>query len=517
MAASNSYYITTPIYYVNDVPHIGHAYTTLACDVLARFQRLDGRNVKFLTGTDEHGQKVEKSAQAKGIDPQAFCDSVSQNFRDLSPLMNYAEDEFIRTTEDRHTRASQALWQSVIDAGNDDIYLGKYAGWYSVRDEAFYGEEEISDGADGKVGPTGAPVEWVEEPSYFFRLSAWQDRLLEFYDANPEFVLPRNRRNVVVSFVKGGLRDLSISRTSFKWGIPVPGDADHIMYVWFDALTNYITAAGYPDADSEHFKTFWPATVHVVGKDILRFHAVYWPAFLMAAGVAPPQRVFAHGWWTVEGQKMSKSLGNFIPPHEIVDKYGVDSVRYFMLRELPFGNDGDFSHRAMVHRLNSDLANDLGNLVQRVLSMINRNCAEQIPDPGALHDDDTKLLDASEALLATIREIISRQEIHLALEEIWRVIADANRYVDAMAPWELRKSDPDRMASVLFTLAETIRRIAIMVQPFVPAAAGRILDQLAVGERARSFATIAGEPKLTAGTPLPKPEGVFPRFVDEAP
>jgi methionyl-tRNA synthetase len=516
MAASNTYYITTPIYYVNDVPHIGHAYTTLACDVLARFQRLDGRTVKFLTGTDEHGQKVEKSAQAKGMDPQLFCDGVSQNFRDLSLLMNYSEDEFIRTTEDRHTQASQALWQAVIHAGNDDIYLGKYAGWYSVRDEAFYGEEEITDGADGKVGPTGAPVEWVEEPSYFFRLSAWQDRLLEFYDANPEFILPRNRRNEVVSFVKGGLRDLSISRTSFKWGIPVPGDPDHIMYVWFDALTNYITAAGYPDTDSEHFKTFWPATVHVVGKDIVRFHAVYWPAFLMAAGVAPPKRVFAHGWWTVEGQKMSKSLGNFIPPHEIVDKYGVDSVRYFMLRELPFGNDGDFSHRAMVHRLNSDLANDLGNLVQRVLSMINRNCEAQIPNPGDLHDEDTKLLGVSETLLSTVRDLISRQEIHLALEEIWRVIADANRYVDAMAPWELRKSDPDRMASVLFTLAETIRRIAILVQPFVPTAAGRILDQLAVGEGARSFATITGDTKLVPGIPLPKPEGVFPRFVDEA-
>jgi methionyl-tRNA synthetase len=288
------------------------------------------------------------------------------------------------------------------------------------------------------------------------------------------------------------------------------------MYVWFDALTNYITAAGYPDTDSEHFKTFWPATVHVVGKDIVRFHAVYWPAFLMAAGVAPPKRVFAHGWWTVEGQKMSKSLGNFIPPHEIVDKYGVDSVRYFMLRELPFGNDGDFSHRAMVHRLNSDLANDLGNLVQRVLSMINRNCEAQIPNPGDLHDEDTKLLGVSETLLSTVRDLISRQEIHLALEEIWRVIADANRYVDAMAPWELRKSDPDRMASVLFTLAETIRRIAILVQPFVPTAAGRILDQLAVGEGARSFATITGDTKLVPGIPLPKPEGVFPRFVDEA-
>ena len=516
MAASDSYYITTPIYYVNDVPHIGHAYTTLACDVLARYQRLDGAVVKFLTGTDEHGQKVEASARARGVDPQRFCDSVSENFRDLSPLLNYSEDEFIRTTEARHLRASQALWQAVIEAGNDDIYLDRYAGWYSVRDEAFYGEEEVSDGPGGKVGPTGAPVEWVEEPSYFFRLSAWQDRLLEFYDANPDFILPRGRRNEVVSFVAGGLRDLSISRTSFKWGIPVPGDPDHIMYVWFDALTNYITAAGYPDTGSESFQRFWPATVHVVGKDILRFHAVYWPAFLMAAGVAPPKRVFAHGWWTVEGQKMSKSLGNFIAPHEIVEKYGVDPVRYFMMRELPFGKDGDFSHRAVVHRLNSDLANDLGNLVQRVLSMINRHCDARIPAPGELGDADRALLKASEALLPETRQLMRRQEISVALEAVWRVIGEANRYVDAMAPWRLREHDRTRMASVLFTLAEAIRRIAVMLQPFVPDAAGRILDQLAVAPDQRRFATVEGAPRLQAGTALPKPVGVFPRYVEEA-
>ena len=516
MAASDSYYITTPIYYVNDVPHIGHAYTTLACDVLARYQRLDGADVKFLTGTDEHGQKVEASARARGVDPQRFCDSVSANFRDLSPLLNYSEDEFIRTTEARHLRASQALWQAVVAAGNDDIYLDRYAGWYSVRDEAFYGEEEVSEGPGGRVGPTGAPVEWVEEPSYFFRLSAWQDRLLEFYDANPDFILPRGRRNEVVSFVGGGLRDLSISRTSFKWGIPVPGDPAHIMYVWFDALTNYITAAGYPDTASESFQRFWPATVHVVGKDILRFHAVYWPAFLMAAGVAPPKRVFAHGWWTVEGQKMSKSLGNFIAPHEIVEKYGVDAVRYFLMRELPFGKDGDFSHRAVVHRLNSDLANDLGNLVQRVLSMINRHCDARIPAPGELGDADTALLRAGEALLSETRLLMRRQEISVALEAVWRVIGEANRYVDAMAPWRLRERDRTRMASVLFTLAETIRRIAVLLQPFVPAAAGRILDQLAVASDQRSFATVQGAPQLQAGTALPKPVGVFPRYVEEA-
>ncbi len=514
MAAPGAFYITTPIYYVNDVPHIGHAYTSLACDVMARFHRLDGRRVMFLSGTDEHGQKVEKSAEAAGMDPQAFCDRVSQNFRDLSGLMGYSNDDFIRTTEERHTRACQALWRAVIAAGNDDIYLGKYAGWYSVRDEAFYGEDELVDSPAGKRAPSGAPVEWVEEPSYFFRLSAWQDRLLAFYDANPDFILPPARRNEVMSFVKSGLRDLSISRTSFKWGIPVPDAPGHIMYVWFDALTNYITAVGYPDTASAAFTTFWPAT-HIVGKDILRFHAVYWPAFLMAAGVAPPARVFAHGWWTVEGQKMSKSLGNFIPPHELVAKYGLDPVRYFVLRELPFGADGDFSHRAVINRLNGDLANDLGNLVQRVLSFIAKNGDGQVPNPGALAPEDEKLLGASAALHATTRARVDRQELHTALEEIWRVIGDANRYVDAQAPWTLRKTDPARMATVLYALTDAIRRIAIVLQPFMPTAAGRILDQLAVPTgTARQLAAMGGEPKLVPGTALPKPEGVFPRYVE---
>ena len=479
MSEPNVYYITTPIYYVNDVPHIGHAYTTLACDVIARFMRLDGRTVMLLTGTDEHGQKVEKSAAAAGDDPQSFCDRVSRNFRDLSPLMNYSNDDFIRTTEPRHIAASQAIWTALMEAG--EIYLGVYAGWYSVRDEAFYGEDELVAGPEGRVALSGAPVEWVEEPSYFFRLSAWREPLLEHYEANPGFILPPARRNEVVSFVTGGLKDLSISRTSFKWGVPVPGDDDHIMYVWLDALTNYITAVGYPDTDSEAYRKYWPADVHVVGKDILRFHAVYWPAFLMAAGVEPPKRVFAHGWWTVEGQKMSKSLGNFVSPDDLVEKYGLDQVRYFLMRELPFGNDGNLSHRAIVNRINSDLTNDLGNLVQRVLSMIQQYCSGRIPRPGELEADDGKLLKAYDALLVAQRGFMERQEIHLALGELWRVIGKANRYVDAMAPWELRKTDEERTATVLFVLAESIRHVAVLCQPFMPDAAGRILDQLAVG------------------------------------
>jgi methionyl-tRNA synthetase len=511
MAEAKAYYITTPIYYVNDKPHIGHAYTTLACDVIARFMRLDGRDVMFMTGTDEHGQKVEKSAQEAGMEPLAFCDGVSQNFRDLTPLMNFSNDGFIRTTEDRHTKASQAIWQAMAASG--DIYLDSYAGWYSVRDEAYYAEDELHDGGNGeKLSPFGAPVEWVEEPSYFFRLSQWQDRLLAYYDEDPNRVLPQSRRNEVISFVKSGLRDLSISRTSFKWGVPVPGDDAHIMYVWVDALTNYLTAVGYPDTEAQSFKTYWPADVHMVGKDILRFHAVYWPAFLMSAGLAPPRRIFAHGWWTVEGQKMSKSLGNFIPPQQIVDQYGLDQARYFLMRELPFGNDGNFSHTAMVNRINSDLANDFGNLAQRVLSMINKNCGSEVPTPGALSIDDAGLLRAARGLLEKLRGAMDEQAIHLALAALWEVVGEANRYVDAQAPWALKKTEPARMATVLYVLAEVIRHLAILAQPVVPGAAGMMLDQLAVPDSQRGFAALGDGAPLEPGTALPKPQGVFPRY-----
>jgi methionyl-tRNA synthetase len=513
MAGSKApYYITTPIYYVNDAPHIGHAYTTLACDVLARFMRLDGYEVNFLTGTDEHGQKVEKSAQAAGMAPQAFTDMVSQNFRDLSKVFDFSNDDFIRTTEARHIRSCQAIWTKLMEAG--EIYLGSYAGWYAVRDEAFYTESELTDGPDGKkIAPSGAVVEWVEEPSYFFRLSAWQDRLLAFYEENPDFIGPDTRRNEVISFVRGGLKDLSVSRTTFKWGVPVPGDPDHIMYVWLDALTNYITAVGYPDETSADFAKFWPADMHMVGKDILRFHAVYWPAFLMGAGIAPPKRVFAHGWWTNEGQKISKSLGNVIVPDDLVERYGVDQVRYFLLREVPFGNDGDFSHRAMVGRMNNDLANDFGNLAQRVLSMIAKNCGGQVPEPGAFEAADDALLGAAEGLLARLEAEYRVQAFHKALEATWEVVGAANRYVDEQAPWALKKSDPARMATVLYVVAETVRRLAILTQPVMPGAMGRMLDQLGLGPQARDFAAL--DRALEPGTALPKPQGVFPRYVEE--
>ncbi|MFO1154279.1 MAG: methionine--tRNA ligase [Rhodospirillales bacterium] len=510
MAGRGTFYVTTPIYYVNDVPHIGHMYTTLACDALARFKRLDGYDVKFLTGTDEHGEKVQKAAALAGVPPQAFTDRVSQNFRDLARAMNFSNDDFIRTTEPRHAAACTALWQQLADRGQ--IYLGSYAGWYAVRDEAYYAESELIRGADGsRLAPTGAPVEWVEEPSYFFRLSDWQERLLEFYDTHPDFIAPETRRNEVISFVRGGLQDLSVSRTTFDWGIPVPGDPAHIMYVWFDALTNYLTAAGFP-SNEDGYRRWWPADLHMVGKDILRFHTVYWPAMLMAADIPPPRRVFAHGWWTNEGQKISKSLGNVIDPHALVERYGVDQVRYFMLREVPFGADGDFSHRAMVGRINGDLANDFGNLAQRVLSMIARTCAGRVPTPGPLVDEDEALLGEAEGVMETVRSHLDQQQYHLALVAIWQVVSAANGYVDRQAPWALKKTDLARMQTVLWVLAETLRRLALLTQPFMPEAAARLLDQLAVEATARSFAAFR---PLAAGTPLPAPQGLFPRYADE--
>jgi methionyl-tRNA synthetase len=514
MSADLPYFVTTPIYYVNDLPHLGHAYTTVACDVLARFMRLDGRRVKFLTGTDEHGQKVERSAQALGLTPQQYADRVSAAFAEMGRLLNISNDDYIRTTEERHISGVQALWQELERRG--EIYLGRFAGWYCVRDEAFYDESELIDGPNGpngsKLAPTGAEVEWVEEENYFFRLSAWQDRLLAFYEAHPEAIAPRSRRNEVISFVKSGLNDLSISRTSFSWGIPVPGNPVHVIYVWLDALANYITAIGYPEVTGHEFSTYWPADLHVVGKDILRFHTVYWHAFLMAAGIEPPRRVFAHGWWTVEGRKMSKSTGNFIAPKELVDQYGLDPLRYFLLRELPFGNDGDFSHRAVIGRLNSDLANDFGNLAQRVLAMINRNCAATVPEPGPFAAADEALLAEARDLLPKLRGLIADQAFHLALETVWRVVAEANRYVDDAAPWTLRRTDPARMQTVLYTLAEVLRHLGTLMQPFVPDAAGMLLDQLAVPQEARRFSDLASP--LPPGRPLPAPRGIFPRFVE---
>ena len=509
----STFYVTTPIYYVNDKPHIGHAYTSLACDVLARFHRLHGRDVTYLTGTDEHGQKVQQSAEKQQVSPQDFTDQVSQTFRDLASAMNFSNDDFIRTTEPRHHRAAQQLWTTIADKG--DIYLGTYSGWYCVRDEAYYQPDELIEGEDGgKLAPTGAPVEWVEESSYFFKLSAYQDKLLELYESQPDFILPKSRRNEVMSFVKGGLKDLSCSRTTFDWGIPVPGDEQHVMYVWFDALTNYLTASGYPDAMPGTEGSLWPASLHVVGKDILRFHAVYWPAFLMAADLPLPGRVFAHGWWTNEGQKISKSLGNVIDPYQLIDDFGLDQTRYFLLREVPFGNDGDFARTAIITRMNSDLANAYGNLAQRTLSMAFKNCDAQIPAPGELTADDQALLGQAQALLATVGEQLDAQAFNRALESIWQVIGEANSYIDTQAPWTLKKTDPDRMATVLWVVLEVVRRVTLVLQPFMPDSCGKLLDALAISAQGRDF--VAWDDSLVGGTAIDKPAGVFPRFDADA-
>jgi len=513
MASDKRFYITTAISYPNGAPHIGHAYEALATDAIARFKRLDGYDVFFLTGTDEHGQKMQQTAEREGITPAELVARTTPLFQKMVAALDCSNDDFIRTTEERHFRSSTEIWKRM--AANGDIYLGKYAGWYSVRDEAFYGENELTTAEDGsKQAPTGTPVAWVEEESYFFRLSAYQDRLLALYDEHPEFIGPETRRNEVVSFVKGGLEDLSVSRTSLQWGIPVPDAPGHIMYVWVDALTNYITAVGFPDDDSETFRKYWPADLHVIGKDIVRFHAVYWPAFLMSAGIALPKRVFGHGFLFNRGEKMSKSVGNVIDPIALVDHYGVDPLRYFFMREVPFGQDGNYSHEAIVNRINADLANDFGNLAQRSLSMIARNCETRVPEPGAFTPEDAALLAAADGLLARARAHMDEQAIHLALGAAWAVVADANRYFASQEPWALRKTDPARMATVLYVTAEVVRQIAILAQPFMPSSAARMLDLLSAGADARGFAALGEAGRLVPGTALPAPVAVFPRYVE---
>jgi len=508
------FYITTAISYPNGRPHIGHAYEMIATDALARFQRLDGKDVYFLTGTDEHGIKMLQTARKEGVPPRELADRNSAEFRRMAAALNISNDDFIRTTEERHHRSSQAIWKAMAASG--DIYKGGYAGWYSVRDEAYYGEDETEVRADGvRYGPQGTPVEWVEEESYFFRLSAYQDRLFDLYEKNPSFVGPAERRNEVVSFVRSGLKDLSISRTTFDWGIPVPGDEAHVMYVWVDALTNYITGVGYPDENAALWR-FWPADVHIIGKDITRFHAIYWPAFLMSAGIPLPKRVFSHGFVFNRGEKMSKSVGNVIDPFNLVEHYGLDQVRYFMLREVPFGQDGNYSHESIVARTNADLANDLGNLAQRSLSMIAKNLGGVVPRRGALSEADSAILDQAARALDEARRFMADQQIHLALGTIFQVVAEANRYFAGQEPWALRKTDPERMETVLHTTAEVVRRVAILCQPFMPGSAAKLLDILGVAPEARDFAHLAEEHALVPGTSLPAPTGVFPRYVEKA-
>ncbi len=511
-SSRNSFYITTAIAYPNGVPHIGHAYEAIATDALARFQRLDGKDVFFLTGTDEHGLKMIQTAEAEKLPTMEVATRNAQRFKEMDQRLNVSFDRFIRTTEEQHHRSSQEIWKRMAD--NGDIYLDSYAGWYSVRDEAYYAEDETVVGEDDvRRGPQGTPVEWVEERSYFFKLSAYQDRLLALYAERPDFIGPDSRKNEVISFVKSGLRDLSISRTTFDWGVRVPGDGEHVMYVWVDALTNYITGVGFPDENDPNWR-YWPADVHIIGKDIIRFHAVYWPAFLMSAGIPVQKRVYAHGFLFNRGEKMSKSVGNVVDPFNLADQYGVDQTRYFFLREVPFGQDGSYNHEAIVARINADLANDLGNLAQRSLSMIAKQYQGILPEPGAFTDNDKAILAQADGMIALARTAMATQQIHQALNAVWAVVAEANRYFAGEAPWALAKTDPTRQRTVLYVTAEVVRQIAILAQPAMPAASAKLLDILGVPNEpnSRNFAALGS--RIKPGTVLPAPAPVFPRYIE---
>ncbi len=508
----NTFYITTAIAYPNGVPHIGHAYEAIATDALARFQRLDGKDVFFLTGTDEHGLKMVQTAELEKLPTLEVATRNALRFKQMDQRLNVSFDRFIRTTEEQHHRSSQAIWQRMAD--NGDIYLDSYAGWYSVRDEAYYAEEETTLGEDNvRRGPQGSPVEWVEEKSYFFKLSAYQDRLLELYESQPDFIGPDSRKNEVISFVKSGLRDLSISRTTFDWGVKVPSDPEHVMYVWVDALTNYITGVGFPDENDPNWR-YWPADVHIIGKDIIRFHAVYWPAFLMSAGIPVQKRVYAHGFLFNRGEKMSKSVGNVVDPFNLADQYGVDQMRYFFLREVPFGQDGNYNHEAIVARINADLANDLGNLAQRSLSMIAKQLEGILPEPGVFTDNDKAILAQADGMLELARTAMATQQIHQALNAIWAVVAEANRYFAGEAPWALAKTDPPRQRTVLYVTAEVVRQIAILAQPVMPESSAKLLDSLGIPKVARDFASLGGAARIKPGTALPAPVGIFPRYIE---
>jgi methionyl-tRNA synthetase len=510
--SSNSYYITTAIAYPNGVPHIGHAYEAIATDALARFQRLDGKDVFFLTGTDEHGLKMVQTAQRENMTPLDLATRNAERFKEMDRVLNISYDRFIRTSEEQHHRSTQELWTRMV--ANGDIYLDSYSGWYSVRDEAYYAEDETTVGEDGvRRGPQGTPVEWVEESSYFFKLSAYQDKLLALYANHPDFIGPDSRKNEVVSFVKSGLKDLSISRTTFDWGVKVPGDLKHVMYVWVDALTNYITGLGFPDETDANWR-YWPADVHIIGKDIIRFHAVYWPAFLMSAGIPVQKRVFAHGFLFNKGEKMSKSVGNVVDPFNLAVQYGVDQVRYFFLREVAFGQDGSYNHEAIVNRINADLANDLGNLAQRSLSMIAKQYGGVLPEPGAFSDNDKAILAQADGMMALARTAMATQQIHQALNAVWAVVAEANRYFAGEAPWALAKTDPQRQQTVLYVTAEVVRQVAILAQPAMPASCAKLLDVLGIPESERSFAALDGKQRLKPGATLPTPTGVFPRYIE---
>ena len=508
-----NYYITTPIYYPSAKPHMGHAYSSIAADVFARFKRIDGYSVHFLTGTDEHGLKIQRAAEKQQMDPLLFCDKISKTFKDLSKILNLSNSDFIRTTEKRHIKSVQRLWE--ILEKNGDIYLSKYSGWYSVSDEAFYSQEEIIDKNNQKVSTvSGSPVEWVEEESYFFKLSKWQDALLKHYNDNPEFILPNARKNEVISFVKGGLKDLSISRKSFSWGIKVPNNSDHIIYVWLDALTNYLSALNYPNQDDDLYKKFWPPTIHLIGKDILRFHAIYWPAFLLAARIPLPKRIYGHGWILSGDEKMSKSKGNILDPLEIINNYGLDALRYYLIKEVSFGSDGNISQSKLEDTINSDLANNFGNLCQRVTVFNEKNCYSKIPDKSHFSTEDLDLLNKFSENITNIRNAIDKQNLNFYMDFIINSLFDANKYFNDQEPWK-KKNDLKRLNTIIYTSLEVIRKICIMLFPIIPHSSIKALKIFNLSEKDIIFSSIEKHDYLKPGNKVNKIDILFKRIEKE--
>jgi methionyl-tRNA synthetase len=507
---NKNYYITTPIYYPSARPHMGHAYSSIIADFFARFKRIDGFDVHFLTGTDEHGLKIQRAAENKNIEPLKFCDQISQNFRELSKTLNLSNTDFIRTTEERHKKTVQYLWSELEK--NDDIYLSKYSGWYSVSDEAFYSEDEIVEKNGVKISElSGSSVEWIEEESYFFRLSKWQDKLLDYYEKNINFISPKSRKNEVISFVKSGLKDLSISRKAFSWGIQVPSNPDHVIYVWLDALTNYISALNYPNTEDELFKKFWPASVHLIGKDILRFHAIYWPAFLMAAKIPLPKRVYGHGWILSGDEKMSKSKGNILDPLDIVNKYGLDPLRYYLIKEVSFGNDGNISQERLEDCINSDLANNYGNLCQRVTAFAEKNCSSKIPVNKNFKEDDLMILNKFTDNLNSIRQEIDKQNINYYIDFIVKALFEANKYFNDQEPWK-KKDDNDRLNTIVYTSLEIIRKISFMLYPIIPGSIEKALKIFNLNSTDIVFESIASHNYLKSGNDLKKIDILFKKI-----